>query len=114
MKKTDFETQLDSSLDAARSSLAKKEKRLADARSSLAAKHQAVKKLHAADADDKTTRTAEAAVREEQDHVDNIVAALQEVEQDITRLEKAVAEAADKEQRKKTAAEVEKIAEQLA
>jgi hypothetical protein len=113
MKKTDFETQLDSSLDAARSSLTKKEKRLADARSSLAAKHQAVKKLHAADADDKTTRTAEAAVREEQDHVDNIVAAIQEVEQDITRLEKAVADAADKKLRAATAAEVEKIAEQL-
>jgi hypothetical protein len=111
--KTDFEIQLDSSLDAARSSLAKKTKRLAAAELVLTEKQRAVKKLHDTDADDKTTRAAEAAVREERDHVANIIVALQEAEQDVGRLERAVADAADKKLRAATAAEVEKIAEQL-
>jgi hypothetical protein len=114
MKKTDFETQLDSSLDAARNSRAKKAKRLESATLVLAAKEKAVEKLHRDDADDKSLYAAEAAVEVEQKHVDRTAVALQEAEQDVIRLERAVAEAADKEQRKKTAAEVEQIAVDLA
>ncbi len=111
--KSDPEKRLARDLDAARASRDGLVTRLTAAELAVTERRTAAQRLARDCADDAMLDAAEAELRRAQDRVSTLTAALAETERQVSALERARDDAADKKRRAETAAAIEKLAQDL-
>ena len=107
--KTDAGKKLDRDLATARSARDKLAERLSAAETVVTERRAEAQRLARAGAADADLDVAEAALRAAEDRVATLIGAKAEIDGMVASLEEAVAQAADRQLRAKTAAEIEKL-----